>query len=123
MAKAKLNAALTQLSGTLDAWSYRDTDRGTVVARKGHRRRPWSEAQKAQRIKLAREAATFYRREMRDPAKNAHYRARARELKLPVSSFVMGGFMKHGARFSELEGPGAPNAGGEASGRDGADAE
>jgi len=123
MAKAKLNSALTKLSGTIDNWVYSDTAHGPVIARKGRRRRPWSQAQKEQRRRLTQDAAAFYHAEMRDPAKNAHYRARAKALNLPVSAFVMGGFMKHGPRFSERESPGAASTGGETTGRDGADGE
>lgn len=122
MVKAKLNPALTQFSGEIKGLVFSQTKQGTIVATKGERRRPWSPRQEMQRRRMTNEAALYYHREMQDPAKNAHYRARAKELRRPVSAFVMGGYMKYGARFAEMEDPTRSPAG-EALGRDGVDLE
>jgi hypothetical protein len=122
MAKAKLNPLVQQLSGRVGGLVFKQTAHGTIISPKGETPRKWSAKQKAQRRRLTVEAKLFYRREMADPVKAAHYRSRARQEKIPVSAFVMGGFMKHGPRFAELEQAGGP-PGGQADGRDGMDAE
>ena len=121
MAKVKFNSVLNQLSGELDQWIFRQTIYGPRVSPKGERRRPWSQAQANQRERL-KAAGRFYRAEMRDPLKNARYRARAKEAKIPVSAFVMGGFLKFGTRFADLENP-ASATGAELAGRDGGEAD
>ena len=122
MAKAKLNPLLSGMKGSIGRLTVRETPHGTVVTRKGKNPEEWSAKQKAQRLQLKFQASNFYWHQMSDPEKAAHYRARAKERRIPVSAFVMGGFMKHGAAFAEMEAPHqAP--GGETAGRDGADVE
>ena len=66
MAKAKLNSAFSQFSGSIGRIVFKQT----------------------------------YHTQMRDAVRAEHYRARAKQEKIPVSSFGMGGFMKHGPKFS-----------------------
>jgi hypothetical protein len=54
---------------------------------------------------------------MADAVKAEHYRRRAKDLGLPVSSFVMGGYQKYGRHFAEMD---QPAASAELEGRDGA---
>jgi hypothetical protein len=122
MAKAQLNSGLNQLNGMIDGWVYKQTPHGTTVSRRPDKPRDWSEAQQANRIRMKQGARQFYWAQMSDSVRAAHYRARALELKIPVSSFLMGGFMKHGARFAEMEKP-VPPRGRDEAGRDGGDAD
>lgn len=120
MAKVKLNAALTHLSGTIEHWVYRQTPDGTIVSPRAKRKQPWSHKQKAHRVKMSQEAAELYHAEMRDPAKNATHRLHAKAQGSPVSAYVMGGYMKRGTRFAELHATDSP-LDSELSGRDGSD--
>ena len=94
MAKLTLNAALDQLRGSLDGLVIRQTPHGTIVSRKPNMARvKWSPAQKARRT-LMKDAADHYRSMMKDPKQAALYRARAARKKIPVSSLVMGEYLK-----------------------------
>jgi hypothetical protein len=121
MAKLTLNPLLAQLSGTINNLTVRQTAHGPVVTPKGQTPRQWSPVQRANRARMT-EASAFYRTQMSDPMQAAHHRARAKELGLPVSAFVIGGYIKHGTRFAALE---APRFGPEREfdGRDGSDLE
>jgi hypothetical protein len=121
MAKLKSNGILQEIRGTLGIFTIKDTPRGPIVTQRPEIPRRWSAKQVAQRARMT-EARRFYRDEMTDPIRAAHYRARAKERALPISSFVMGGYLKHGAGFRDLEAPTA-TPGGQADGRDGADCE
>ena len=119
MAKIKLNDLLQEVSGSIGCLTVRRTRHGHILTPRIRRRRRWSDKQAAQRTKL-QAASRFYRFEMREPERAAFYRARARELGWPVSSYVMRGFMKHGKAFAGLHAAGAAPGGG-IEGRDGAD--
>lgn len=94
MAKLILNSALNQLRGSLDGLVIRHTPHGPIVSRKPNMSRvKWSPAQKARRI-LMMDAADHYRAVMKDPKQAVLYRARAARKKIPVSSLVMGEYLK-----------------------------
>ncbi len=122
MAKVRLNSTFNQFSGSIDKFVFKQTEHGTVVTPKPNKPETWSVKQYAHRERMKYGASRFYREQKRDPVRFAHYQARAKELKIPVSAFVMGGFMKHGAKFAVLEAPPQPPAP-ESDGRDGGDAE
>jgi hypothetical protein len=122
MAKIKFNPLLAEVSGSIGKLTVRPTAHGMVLSSKPAERDNWSPAQKSNREKLGLYARIFYRQQMSNAACADHYRARALALSIPVSAFVMGGFMKHGEAFAEMERPfAAPD--GQADGRDGADAD
>jgi hypothetical protein len=121
MAKLTLNPLLAHLSGTIDRLTVRQTPHGAVITPKAETPRKWSSEQRANRQRMS-EASRFYRAQMCDPARAAHLRARAKEMGLPVSAFVIGGFIKHGDRFATWEAPPATPRG-EFDGRDGGDVE
>jgi hypothetical protein len=94
MAKAELNPALREIRGALDGYVFRQTPHGLVLSRRPDMSSvKWSPAQQARR-KLMREAAAHYRRVMQDPAAAAAFRRQAARAKIPVSSLVMGEFLK-----------------------------
>lgn len=118
MAKVKFNPTLTEVRGTVGNLIFRQTVHGAEINSKPTRPKRWSVKQKAHRTRL-REAALFYRKQMADPTRRAYYEARARERHIPVSAYVMGGYMKYGTNFAEND-PGR-NAANDVDGRDGAD--
>src|SRR4051812_17861548 len=121
MAKVQFNPLLAQIRGSIDGLTVRQTPHGPVMTPKADPPKRWSVAQKRHRERM-REAGWFYRHEMRNSDRAAHYRARALERGIPVSSFVMGGFIRYGEAFAAMETPTAlPHS--EADGRDGGDAE
>ena len=124
MAKLKLNALLNQVTGSVGRITIKQTPHGPVVSGKPkkNKKRKWSGAQKTNRARMGQQARWFYRHQMEDPVRAAHYKARAKQEKIPVSAFVMGGFMKYGENFAVMEAPGEP-PGGQFDGRDGGDAE
>ena len=94
MAKTKLNPTLDQIRGAIDGMVFRRSASGTVVSRRPDMSRvKWSPAQKAQR-KLMQDAAKHYRIVMKDPTQAAAYAKLAAKQKIPVSSLVMGEYMK-----------------------------
>lgn len=98
MAKVQLNALLKQLQGAIGGLVIKQTAHGPILAAKPDMSRvKWSPAQIAQR-KLMRAASSHYRRTMEDPKLAAAAMARARKQKVPVSSLVMGEFMKNARR-------------------------
>ena len=97
MAKLTLNAALSRLQGSLDGFVIKHTPHGQVLSRQPDMSRVrWSPAQRANRKRM-KEAAIHYRKVMADPKEAARSLARARKLKVPVSSLVMGEFLRGGA--------------------------
>jgi hypothetical protein len=107
MAKAKLSPLLVELRGTLGrGMVLRRSPRGIVVSRSPDMSKvKWSPAQKAQR-ELMEQARLYYRQEMAKPAKATRYRTLARKAGIPVSAYVMGGFMRRNrpAKNSERSG-------------------
>ncbi len=95
MAKLTLNTALQSLRGGIDGFVIRDTPHGQVLSRRPDMSRVcWSPAQVAHRERM-QAAAVHYREVMADPKEAARCIARARKLKVPVSSLVMGEFLKN----------------------------
>jgi hypothetical protein len=94
MAKVQLDSLITQLRGSLGNVVVRHTPHGPVLSR-----RPdmsgvkWSPAQKAHRKRM-KAAAAHYRATMADPAQAARYLKLAARQKIPVSSLVMGVYLK-----------------------------
>ncbi len=96
MAKVDLSSFLSGMSGKVGDFVVRRTAAGQVLSRAPDMSKvKWSPAQRARR-KLMRAAATHYRAVMKDPKQAARYRALAAEQKIPVSSLVMGEFLKRG---------------------------
>ena len=94
MAKLVLNSVLQQLRGSIDNLVVRRTSHGAVLSRRPDMSRvKWSSAQKKQR-RLMQEAAQHYRTVMEDPKQAARYRSLAARKKIPVSSLVMGEYLK-----------------------------
>jgi hypothetical protein len=94
MAKLTLNSALKQLQGTIDGLIIKHTPHGPVLCRRPDMSRVrWSPAQLAHRRRM-QAAAAHYREVMADPGRAARCVARARKLKVPVSSLVMGEYLK-----------------------------
>ena len=121
MAKLKLNDLLHEIRGSIGNLTIKGGPHGPIIIPKPATPRRWSAKQKAHREKM-RVARWFYREQMSDPARAARHRARAKELGIPVSSYVMGGYLKHGPAFEDPQTPGN-TPGGLADGRDGADCE
>lgn len=97
MAKLKLNSALHQLRGSVDGLVIRHTPHGAILSRKPDMSRvKWSPAQKARR-KLMKDAAAYYRSVMADPKQAMLQRTRAARKKIPVSSLIMGEYLKRSA--------------------------
>jgi hypothetical protein len=95
MAKLKLHSTLKSLHGALDGLVIKNTPHGQVLARRPDMSRVrWSPAQKAHRQRM-QDAALHYRRVMADPVLAARCVAKARRMKVPVSSLVMGAFLKN----------------------------
>ena len=117
MGKVKLTTFVTEARGAIGNVVFRTTRHGVVVTRKPQRVCRWSKAQREYRERM-KSAGRFYKGEMADPEKRRHYVGRAAELNIPVSAFVIGGFMKHGPDFARLE---APRARVELAARDGVD--
>lgn len=121
MAKIKLNDLLQGVSGSIGTLTIKQTRHGPVLVPKGETPRRWSDKQVAHRYRMF-EAKYFYYEQMHDPARAAEHRARAKQLGLPVSSYLIGGYMKHGPAFATTLASGNI-PGGPADGRDGADCE
>ena len=97
MAKLKLNSSLTELRGSIEGFVVRHTRHGSILSRSPDMSRvKWSPAQKARR-KLMKSAADHYRAVMQDPKQATRYRALAARQKIPVSSFVMGEYLRRAA--------------------------
>ena len=97
MAKVTLNPALAKLHGSIDGMVIKNTPHGMVLARRPDMSRVrWSPAQRAHRRRM-QAAAEHYRKVMADPEEAARCTARARKLKVPVSSLVMGEYLKAAA--------------------------
>lgn len=104
MAKLTLNSALNQISGTIDGWVIKHTPHGSVLSRRPDMSRVrWSLAQRANRQRM-QAAAAHYRQVMADPKEAATLVARARKLKMPVSSLVMGEYLRAARTTVALQG-------------------
>lgn len=94
MGKTKLNAALRELRGSVDAWCYKQTAHGTVVSRRPDMSRVrWSPKQQAHRALVAA-AGAHYRKLMADPKQAARLRRAAGKKGLPVSTYVISDFLR-----------------------------
>lgn len=98
MAKLTLNSSLTELRGSIEGFVVRHTAHGPILSRRPNMAKvKWSPAQKARR-KLMKSAADHYRAVMQDPKVAERYRALAARRKIPVSSLVMGEYLKRAAK-------------------------
>jgi hypothetical protein len=96
MAKVDLSSFLSGMSGRVGDFVVRQTPAGLVLSRAPDMSKvKWSPAQRARR-KLMRDASVHYRAVMKDPKQAARYRTLAAKKKIPVSSLVMGEFLKRG---------------------------
>lgn len=94
--KLTLNRLVDHLRGSVGRVVVRHTPHGTILSRLPDMSRvKWSPAQKARR-KLMQQAADYYRTQMEDPKTAALHRTRAAKKKIPVSSLVMGEYLKLG---------------------------
>jgi len=93
MAKAKLNAALLQLSGQIDGLVFKQYAGGLVVSRRPRMDniKP-SPAQLAQRERF-RAAANFHREALANPALKRRYKAAAKKRGVPISAITLEAFM------------------------------
>ncbi len=74
---------------------FKHTRHGPLVTKRPDMSRvKWSPAQRAQR-QLMQKAARHYREAMLNPKQAAQYRAVAAKQKIPVSSLVMGEYLKN----------------------------
>ena len=94
MAKLTLHPSFKNLRGAIDGLIIKNTPYGQVLSRSPDMSRVrWSPAQIANRKRM-HAAAAHYRQVMADPKEAARCLARARKAKMPVSSLVMGEFLK-----------------------------
>lgn len=94
MAKIQLNSILRELRGSLGDLVIRHTPHGQVVSRKPDMSRvQWSSSQIAHRERM-KSAAIEYRKVMSNPVQAARHSARAAKLGIPVSSLIMGEFLR-----------------------------
>lgn len=94
MAKAELNSLLRQLRGSVGGLVFKQYRHGLVVTRvprmEGIKPSP---AQRAHRERF-RQAASFHRQVLADPALKKRYAALARKKGLPLSAVTLAEFMK-----------------------------
>ena len=87
---------LRQVRSSIGNLAIKHTPHGAVLSRRPDMSKvKWSPAQVARR-KLMEEAGVHYRAVMQDPKRAARYSALAAKKKIPVSSFVMGEYLKRG---------------------------
>jgi hypothetical protein len=102
MAKLKLHVAIRRLQGSLDGLVVKNTPHGQVLSRRPDMSNvKWSPAQLAHR-KLMQAASEHYRNLMADPGQAARSIAGARRKNIPVSSFVMGEFLRRARQDAAL---------------------
>ena len=98
MAKVELDSLLRSIRGAIGNMVVKRTAHGPVLTRSPDMSRvKWSPAQRAQR-KLMAAAGAHYRAVMKDPRQAARYRALAAKQKIPVSSLVMGEYLRRGGK-------------------------
>lgn len=98
MAKVELDSLLRNIRGSIGNLVVKRTAHGLVLTRSPDMSKvKWSPAQRARR-KLMQDAAAHYRTVMKNPKQAARYRVLAAKQKIPVSSLVMGEYLKRGGQ-------------------------
>jgi hypothetical protein len=98
MAKVELHALFENVRGAIGDFVLRRTPHGPVLSRRPDMSKvQWSPAQQARR-KLMADAGVHYRAFMADPKQAARYKALAAKKKIPVSSLVMGDYLRRGGK-------------------------
>lgn len=98
MAKIEVSSLLYAMRGKVGGLVVRQTPTGPVLSRLPDMSQvKWSPAQRARR-KLMRDAGAHYHAVMDDPKQAARYTALAAKRKIPVSSLVMGEYLKRGGK-------------------------
>ena len=91
---------LKRLRGSIDGLVIKHTAHGHVLSRRPDMSRvKWSPAQQARR-RLMQDAAKHYRKIMTDPKQAARLVAIAAKKKIPVSSLVMGEYLRTAGKSS-----------------------